>query len=97
MFIIVSSLSRMQRARLAREVFSDGTYISAMHIFATLCALHAIINGISYPTFFVLLSNEQKQTFERVFTYIKSYMTRFDTTCAERVDGKLAAINAFWK
>ena len=94
-FIIFSSFSMRQRAQLAREVFADGTYRSVSNIFATLYSIHTIINGISYPIFFVLLSNEQKQTFKRVFTYIKTYMTRFDMTCTVHVDCQLAAIHAF--
>ena len=94
-FIIFSSFSMRQRARPAREIFADGTYRSVSNIFATLYTLHTVINNISYPIFFVLTSNEQKLTFKRVFTYIKTYMTRFDTTCVVHVDCQLAAIHAF--
>ena len=94
-FLIFSSFSMRQRARLAREVFADGTYRSVSNIFATLYTLHTVINNISYPIFFVLTSNEQKLTFIRIFTYIKTYMTQFDTSCVVHVDCQLAAINAF--
>ena len=84
-----------QRAQLAREIFADGTYRSVSNIFATLYTLYTVINQNSYPIFFVLTANEQKHTFKRVFTYIKRYLTRFDTTCVVHVDCQLAAINAF--
>lgn len=86
-----------QRAQLAREVFAGGTYRSVSNIFATLYTLHTVINNISYPIFFVLTSKEQKLTFKRIFTRIKTYMTRFDASCVVHVDCQLAAINAFFK
>ena len=74
-FIKCWSFNMGQRERLARKIFAGGTYMSASNIFATLYSLHAGINYTLYPTFIVLILDEQKPTSETVFTYIKTCMT----------------------
>ena len=96
-FIIFASFSMRQRARLAREVFADGTYRSVSNVFATLYTLHTVFDGVSYPIFFILMSNERKRTFERAFGVIKTHMPQFSCDCVVHVDCQLAAIGHFQK
>ena len=94
-FMIFASFSMRQRARLAREVFADGTYRSVSNMFATLYTLHAVFDNVTYPIFFILMSNERKRTFERAFVAIKTWMPQFNSDCVVHVDCQLAAISAF--
>ena len=94
-FLIFASYSMRQRAALAVELFADGTYRTASNIFATLYTLHTTIDGVSFPIFFILLPNEQTQTFKRAFGVIRQYMGSFKEGCVVHVDCQLAAINAF--
>ena len=94
-FLIFASYSMRQRAALADELFADGTYRTASNIFATLYTLHTTIDGVSFPIFFILLPNEQTQTFKRAFGVIRQYMRSFKEGCVVHVDCQLAAINVF--
>ena len=94
-FIIFASFSMRQRARLAREVFADGTYRSVSNVFATLYTLHTVFDDVSYPIFFILMSNERKRAFERAFGVIKTHMPQFSCDCVVHVDCQLATIGAF--
>ena len=94
-FMIFASFSMRQRARLASEVFADGTYRSVSNVFATLYTLHAVFDNISFPIFFILMSNERKRTFERAFNIVKTHMPQFNNNCVVHVDCQLAAIGAF--
>ena len=96
-FIIFSSFSVRQRALLACEVFADRTGMTMSNIFPSLYSFQTILNNISYPIIFDLLSNERKQTFTRVFACIKSYIIRFDMICVMYVGCQLAAIHALRK
>ena len=92
---IFSSYSMRQRAALAKELFADGTYRTVSNIFASLYTIHTMIDGVSYPIFFILLPNEQTQTFKRAFTVIRQYMSSFTRGCIVHIDYQLAAMNAF--
>ena len=94
-FLIFASFSMRQRARLASEVFADGTYRSVSNVFATLYTLHAVFDNVTFPIFFILMSNERKRTFRRAFVVVKRYMPQFNNDCVVHVDCQLAAIGAF--
>ena len=67
-----------QRARLASEVFADGTYRSVSNVFATLYTLHAVFDNVTFPIFFILMTNERKRTFRRAFVVVKRYTGSLD-------------------
>ena len=52
-----------QRASAAVEIFADGTYRTASNTIATLCTMHTIIDGISFPIFFVVMPSELERAF----------------------------------
>ena len=93
--LIFASHSMRQRAAVAKELYADGTYRTVSNVFATLYSIHTEIDGISYPIFFILMPNEQTQSFIRAFNAVKQYTRAFDERCVVHVDCQLAAINAF--
>ena len=92
--LVFSSCGMRQRASIAKEIFADGTYRSASNEIATLYTVHTVVDGLSFPIFFIMLPNEKEETFKRAFVVIKPFMHSFGMTCTAHVDCQLAAINA---
>ena len=92
--LIFSSSGMRQRASAAVEIFADGTYRTASNTIATLYTMHTVIDGISFPIFFVMMPNELERTFVRAFEVVKPLMGSFNETCTAHVDCQLAAVNA---
>ena len=92
--LIFSSPGMRQRASAAVEIFADGTYRTASNTIATLYTMHTVIDGISFPIFFVMMPNELERTFVRAFEVMKPLMGSFDESCIAHVDCQLSAVNA---
>ena len=94
-FLVFASYSMRQRAALAKELNADGTYRAVSLLFATLYTIHTTIDDVSYPIYFILMSDERTQTFTRAFRVVKQHTKAFGSGCVVHVDCQLAAINAF--
>ena len=93
--LIFASADMRFKASIATELFADGTYRVVPRGFATLYTIHSVINGIPYPVFFCLTKDEREDTFMRVLSVAKRYLTKFDTSCVVHTDCQRSAINAF--
>ena len=93
--LIFASADMRFKASIATELFADGTYRVVPRGFATLYTIHSVIDGVPYPVFFCLTKNEREETFMRVLSVAKRYLTRFDTSCVVHTDCQRSAINAF--
>ena len=93
--LIFASADMRFKASIATELFADGTYRVVPRGFATLYTIHSVIDGVPYPVFFCLTKDERENTFMRVLSVAKPYLTRFDTSCVVHTDCQRSAINAF--
>ena len=84
--LIFASADMRFKASIATELFADGTYRVVPRGFATLYTIHSVIDGVPYPVFFCLTKNEREETFMRVLSVAKLYLTRFDTSCVVHTD-----------
>ena len=93
--LIFASADMRFKASIATELFADGTYRVVPRGFATLYTIHSVIDGVPYPVFFRLTKDEWEETFMRMLSVVKPYLTKFDTSCVVHTDSQRSAINAF--
>ena len=93
--LIFASADMRFKASIATELFADGTYRVVPRGFATLYTIHSVVDGVPYPVFFCLTKNEREDTFMRVLSVAKPFLTKFDTSCIVHTDCQRSAINAF--
>ena len=93
--LIFASADMRFKASIATELFADGTYRVVPRGFATLYTIHSVVDGVPYPVFFCLTKDEREDTFMRVLSVVKPYLTTFDASCVVHTDCQRSAINAF--
>ena len=69
--IVFSSYGMRQRAAVAKEIFADGTYRTASNMIATWYTVHTVIDGLSFPIFFLSCcqTNKSRRSKERLTNY----------------------------
>ena len=93
--LIFASADMRFKASIATELFADGTYRVVPRGFATLYTIHSVVDGVPYPVFFCLTKDEREDTFMRVLSVVKPFMTKFDASSVVHTDCQRSAINAF--
>ena len=91
--LIFASADMRFKASIATELFADGTYRVVPRGFATLYTIHSVIDGVPYPVFFCLTKDEREDTFVRVLSVVKPFLTKFDARCVVHTDCQRSAIN----
>ena len=79
----------------ATVLFADGTYRAVSVGFGTLYTIHAVVDGVSFPVFFCLISNEKEELFVKTLETIKPFLTSFNQESTVHTDCQIWAIHAF--
>ena len=92
--LIFSSKDMRDKAAHTTVLFADGTYRVVTAWFATLYTIHTIIDDVSFPLFFCLISNEKEETFIKTFEAIRQHIPMFNSDCTVHTDCQIGAISA---